>query len=547
MRTIRYKQEKPNWKNLKRAKKEREAAEAAMKARPDPSSDPEDSAATSHGPSGASARPSGSDHDGDGTISKNGPRDADAARPPPSTARPARPRPPRAFAPELDNVLLRSLLYEDTYLAPPIFKRPRTDQGCQTGGREREGGEGGEGANANGKTSGGGGSGGGGSASSAVRTGGTASNKGEGASSYPPFSPRAGKRPAELGDPHGPRLGPAFGLSLGKGQGRGKGKGKGPAVARILDGTAAAFGARARGSFRDGLAASMITLGLVPRDTAAATTVAARFDVAIPGSSSGNDPAGASRKSQSTSPRQLDVDAGNGFMNAQNGVASWDDARMATGRDERSGRSDASTADEERSGGGDDVLPANVRRGSSWKGKGRAASTNGGSGSGRSSMVLDEDKGEEEREVEKEDEVREVVNPNRIRRGSPANWNDAGGGSGRGAGGGGTGPAIAAPAPAPNHRMWNLRHMHVISDSGSRAEVCCSCRSHPSKAAMVCTNPDLAKLHFFCFPCLEKKEGIAQADLKSGKIQVGIVCVSCTPVPPRENAVVTIACSSYVG
>ena len=67
--------------------------------------------------------------------------------------------------------------------------------------------------------------------------------------------------------------------------------------------------------------------------------------------------------------------------------------------------------------------------------------------------------------------------------------------------------------------MWNLKHMRATQEG--KMDVCAYCRLHPDGGQMVCSTPELAKIHSFCFPCLKRKNGIKLSDLTGGDVKVG--------------------------
>ncbi|CAM9761643.1 unnamed protein product, partial [Scytosiphon promiscuus] len=177
----------------------------------------------------------------------------------------------KAFDPLLDNVLLRSLLYEEEYthvLSKPAAPkktrwRPKpvpSPRSTTAAGGALEGWE-----DATGPTTGTHlGESGSAAAAAAAGAGDADDRKATrpfteqrlGAlTEHLPLSPRAGQRPKHYAYCDKRRLGPPFAGSVGPG--------------RVIDGTAVGFGARATGPFRAGLAATMVEVGLVPDDVVA--------------------------------------------------------------------------------------------------------------------------------------------------------------------------------------------------------------------------------------------------------------------------------------
>ncbi|CAN0558489.1 unnamed protein product, partial [Ectocarpus sp. 12 AP-2014] len=171
----------------------------------------------------------------------------------------------KVFSPELDNLLLRSLLYEEKHvhiLMRNVAKRPRPrnrtpahqQKAAARDGRGaldpgvREGrvppttgsvqGDGRDASNRRGRTNG--------NKRNAEELGALAAHL--------PLSRRAGKRPKHHAYTDKRRLGAPFAGALGP--------------AGVFDGTAVSFGARATGPFRAGLAATMVEMGLMPSEVA---------------------------------------------------------------------------------------------------------------------------------------------------------------------------------------------------------------------------------------------------------------------------------------
>lgn len=82
------------------------------------------------------------------------------------------------------------------------------------------------------------------------------------------------------------------------------------------------------------------------------------------------------------------------------------------------------------------------------------------------------------------------------------------------------GRAIAANGN--QHRLWNLKHMQVMPSAAvGKVPVCYVCRKPPGRAAMVCERPELARVHVFCFSCLERAgDGYEKAQLTKGTVKV---------------------------
>lgn len=553
-------QVKPNWIRVRREKAMRAAVEEALSLkpstpqpdgnveipvkkktktsklcpRPSPLSSTQPSTNVPQAPSTELSRTS-SKHDSDSAIDDAG-GELEASS---SAGRDARAvvgdvsnSPAKVFAPETDNLLLRSLLYDETYtyIAPP--NRPpllatgggganggagaggsgqakaaaQGERGATSTGTRTSGPCNGSGANAGEGTArgevassnGSGANAGAGTARGEVGAMGTPRGEGAGTSAglfpYPVLSPRAGRRPAMLGPPDGPRLGPAFGSSYPASRAPG-----GPGGA--LDGTAATFGNRATGSFRAGLAASMVAVGLVPPAVASAaageTQIIENTEAAVAKHYAEVRPQFATSAARSAGGNPEGVAGGGIGMSGQTELTGPSNGkgppRLEDGRD------------------------------GSWKGKGKGSESRavdtqrslpagGGGNSGGESMDVENT---EDEEGDKKSEPW-MVKPRNVRRG---HWvSDE-----REATTIASAAAAAPPSPQPTnqYRRWNLKHMKVMMDDGSRSDVCCSCRMHPGGAAMVCPSAELSRMHVFCFPCLAKKESIQKSQLITGRVKVG--------------------------
>ncbi|CAM9761574.1 unnamed protein product [Scytosiphon promiscuus] len=73
------------------------------------------------------------------------------------------------------------------------------------------------------------------------------------------------------------------------------------------------------------------------------------------------------------------------------------------------------------------------------------------------------------------------------------------------------------------NRMWNLKHMRATHEG--KSDPCAYCRVYPDGALMVCSSPELVKMHSFCFQCLKEKDGIEKSDIIGGGIKWD--CPSC--------------------
>lgn len=392
----------------------------------------------------------------------------------------------RAFSPELDNVLLRSLLYSDrhTHVLPKVPDRKKS--------RSR----------------------GGAAAAAAAAAAATAAGEAAGPpttgtlppgdhhnnnmatdangrrprpfakpeaeelgalDAHLPLSPRAGKRPKLNANGDARRLGPPFAGSKGPG--------------RVIDGTAVTFGARATGPFRAGLAATMVEVGLVPENLAEESGYPEVVD------------------EERAVGREAEQKAGRGGRSLSAFGSASDGWRSRVPSEFRVGTA---------SNGGDSRPTAGGAGGrASPRGGGTVPRMNGaGSGSGNSEQDKPSWAGANGRPPVDPMDVEEVC------------------GAGAGAGGESRPASKARPSSvdrekAPlgkkdplrkENRMWNLRHMRATGEG--KTEVCNYCRLHPDNAVMVCSTPDLAKYHSFCFECLGKNDNVSKSDIVTGSVKV---------------------------
>lgn len=479
----------------------------------------------------------------------------------------------RVFSPELDNLLLRSLLYDDKYthilMRNPVPKKPKSRPKVPAALRaaaNRAAAQSAEGA------------GGEGGAAGSLRTTGTLegdgnapadarrgrlatkakADEGLGAlTAHLPLSHGAGKRPKYCTHGDTGRLGPPFAGSVGPGQ--------------VIDGTAVSFGARATGPFRTGLAATMVEVGLVPEEVAkeagyselvgeerAVTKDAERAAKAAgggegEGEGEGSSPFGsASDDWRSRVPSEFKVGAPKGTAHPAADTAEekqtpqgGDTPRRANGADgggsASAGSSSASSSSSDRFSARAKDKPRAVAGGGGKGSSGGGGRAGGGRGSprasGRASDYMDVEDGEED----------EVYGPRGFERGqgsgastsasasgsgsgsdhnrrassSPTGSNDGGGGAGKSHSA--SGDRVKAPLGKKDplrkeNRMWNLKHMRATHEG--KMDVCAYCRSYPDGGLMVCSSQELAKMHSFCFPCLKSKDNINQSDIVGGGIKV---------------------------
>lgn len=465
----------------------------------------------------------------------------------------------RVFAPELDNLLFRSLLYDDKYThVPPKIKLKKAGRGKPSAPKS------------NAKT-----------AAPDKRPAATAGAAGLTTASYQrqprfvidsrtrlplptpgpalgaltehlPLSQKAGKRPKNEAYVDGTRLGPSFGVAGGP--------------SGILDGTAVTFGPRAIGPFRPGLAATMVEVGLVPDEVSkesgyselAAVENKLKKEVervpsagGEPAAASGANPFGSSRADwKSRKPAGYARSQGTGGGNGGGGAAARRDSSYPhAGESERQGRQGSSSgvgggARQTATGRSRAIMPNGKRRplsrqmlyadhgkgGSTSEASPRAApgyrragssdrmSPNGreafGGRSGGTGGARTSRRGGDHMDVEEDEEDNGYGGWGGNRRAPPISRNHGGG-----------------PSPASfrwereerekeikENRRWNLKNMRAMDEPG-KAEVCAYCRLRPD-ALMVCASQELAKIHSFCFPCLEAKEGIEKTRITSGAIKV---------------------------
>lgn len=466
------------------------------------------------------------------------------------------------FAPELDNNLLRSLLYDKKYThvlpkAVPAKKQraPRTKAGqSKVGVHER-------------------------AAEERVAT--TATLEEEQAAlvdtrtgmpmvdsepslgaltAHLPLSSQAGKRPRYIEHSQGTRLGPPFGGSTGP--------------TAVLDGSAVTFGARAMGSFRSGLAANMVDVGLVSEEVGAKAGYSefAKAEEAI--FAAENSSLAGSSAASAAKPNPFGSAKTNWWSRAPT------DGKGYSGMGQYSQRrgSDGVYRDSGYPHGGADGNDG-ARRDAYWPGQGPSR-TNGArhpGANGASRSVTHRPKGRQmvyaERGTSAIDGFCRTIRGDGQERSSATGrdagtaWSRNGGsdpavsgrsfddmdveedmrddcrGAERGRGGSNNGPnyrtvpSASAGGARPvgrvgrdkdldksketrkENRRWNLKHMRATQDEG-KMDVCMYCRLHPDGGLMVCANTELAKFHSFCFPCLAKKEGIEKNTLTAGSMKV---------------------------
>ncbi|CAN0423649.1 unnamed protein product, partial [Ectocarpus sp. 8 AP-2014] len=458
---------------------------------------------------------------------------------------------------ELDNLLLRSLLYEEKHvhiLMRNVAKRPRPRNRTPAHQQKAAARDGGGAVDPGGREGG------------VPRTTGSVPGDGRHASNrrgrtdgnkrkadeelgalaaHLPISPRAGKRPKHHAYTDKRRLGAPFAGALGPG--------------RVFDGTAVSFGARATGPFRAGLAATMVEMGLVPSEIAteagypelaeeerALTEQAEKRDAAAgaEGSSRVFGSAGDGWRSSVPSP---DLKIGAFTWNPQPVESSVEEeqtvGRVGTARGASNSGGDGSGTSEgfpakdteaprdggDGSAGGWEQTRASGRvsdhmdvegdeRNGVQHGAGGSGTGQGSAGSGSGPIHAREtpsstgsnDGGAGGRGSKPRKEKQDNAPPT-------AKASTAGGGGG---GGGGDHEKTTLGKNDPlrkENRMWNLKHMRATQEG--KMDVCVYCRLHPDGGLMVCSTPELAKVHSFCFPCLKRKNDIKLSDLTGGDVK----------------------------
>lgn len=466
------------------------------------------------------------------------------------------------FAPELDNVLLRSLLYNEKYTHVLPKTAPAKKQ--KAGGRTRatQPRAAAQGRVAEEKF-----------ATTAtfqrdqgdrnstfdVRTGMpiTSPEPALGAlTEHPPLSSQAGKRPKHLVHNDGTRLGPSFGGSTGP--------------TGVLDGTAVTFGARAMGSFRGGLAANMVDVGLVSDEVAAEAGYARLMEAEDAFVKEAENTALAGSRAARANP----------FGSAS---ADWSSRALANGK----GYSGTSQHGRSQRSGGFSGDPAGRGSGYPYDGAGGIGgarrdrqhshpddAVRPGQGSSRTNDTRLATNRLDRRQVvyaersnsassgfrrtidpaaaarpyddmDVEEEMRdEVWDPRGVERGHGGsnngyNYTRKRPSTSAGHGGEPVGGRPwqeregARPLEKVNrdkgletnkeirkeNRRWNLKHMRATQDEG-KMDVCAYCRLHPDGGLMVCANHELARVHSFCFPCLAKKQSIEKNNLTAGSVKV---------------------------
>lgn len=475
----------------------------------------------------------------------------------------------RVFSPELDNLLLRSLLYDEKYhyVLPKTAqcKKPRLGRAqpsCHSRTESMGPGDG---------------------VTTETFRGEARLNAQDGRAGIPPttheatplgapiahpkMSAGAGKRPKHQACRDGTRLGPPFGASSGASGG----------PSGILDGTAVSFGARAMGPFRAGMAATMVDVGLVPEgvaadagyrqlvDSEAALSRGSRktFPGDIGAMVSAKDKAYGQFGSASTrwrsraltahkmainrppqsmhSPldggRSRSASSGRQPMNAEQG------RRNSAGGDGRGGISNGLGRNVSRSESSD--RSSSERREMYIGGSRLVAGVDGGSGtgSGRESprgYGRMDDYMDEERNGESyggrggtdtgragPTHIRRIPSGSRIAGaglgppGRPRQERDGGRQGFKAGRSSGSGGRVGGKDPeTKKNRLWNLKHMRATRGEGGKMDVCSYCRLYPDGALMVCASQELSRTHAFCFPCLATKEGIEKQSLTSGSVKV---------------------------
>lgn len=485
----------------------------------------------------------------------------------------------KVFSPELDNYLLRSLLYDEThnYVMPRLLaskkskagrgklsdaKKTAKGVGQEVDGCEEEGDEEEETRQKN--------KGGKGKGfymaetqkgeSSVVADAWTelsvvGSDAPRGAhTEYPSHSRKARTRPEHSEQVDGMRLGPVFGSPSGP--------------SGVLDGTAVTFGARAMGPFRHGLAATMVEVGLVPKEEAMKTgyaeIVATEEAVAKQ----------AAEKAAKECARSVETEAKT-FGSAK---AEWtsripDSAWRLVYRDQQLKLQGGDASNHPRV----DVAGAFVGReaadeesnnpstgGDFGKSCSRPAVLNGRSsplgeqvmcpdprrgalGADLRRVPVTEDHMDIDTEVDQSD-ASSVFDGRRAERETSGSENILAVNRRHSS----VGPSSAPPrthrdgdgaqasfkrsserdrgVARKENRRWNLKHIRAMNDDGGKMEICSICRVRPPDALMVCPSNDMAKIHSFCFPCLEAKESILKSKITTGIIKVwGTVCMGGLP------------------
>ncbi|CAB1120028.1 unnamed protein product [Ectocarpus sp. CCAP 1310/34] len=472
------------------------------------------------------------------------------------------------FSPELDNLLLRSLLYEEKYVhivARHAIRRPRPRNRTPSHQQKAAARDGG-GPLDLGRKEGGvpptTGSVPGDGEDASNRRGRTDGNKRKadeeiGAlAAHLPLSRRAGKRPKHHAYTDKRRLGAPFAGALGP--------------ARVFDGTAVSFGARATGPFRAGLAATMVEMGLVPSEVAteagypefaeeerSLTQQAEKRDAAAgaEGSSRVFGSAGDGWRSRVPSP-DLKIGAftwkpqpeKSGIEEGQT-VGEVDTACGASNSGDHSGTSEGFPAQDTetprdggdggaggrgktRAGGrvSDHMDVGGDERGGVQHGAGGSGTGQGSAGSGSvpiyacgtPSSTGSNDGGAGGGGSKLRKEKQDDAPPTAIA-------STAGGG-----GGDNEKNTLGKNDPLrKENRMWNLKHMRATREG--KMDVCAYCRLHPDGGLMVCSTPELAKNHSFCFPCLKRKNGIKLSDLTGGDVKW--LCPPCLErkARPKRN------------
>lgn len=448
----------------------------------------------------------------------------------------------KVFSPELDNCLLRSLLYDETYnhVMPRLLaskkskagrgKMPDAKKTIKGVGQEIEGceEEGDEEEETRQKKKRGKGKGfytagthkGESSVVAGVRTElGPDAPLGVGTEHSSHFR-KAGTRLENPEQVDGVKLGSIFGLPSGS--------------SGVLDGTAVTFGARAMGPFRHGLAATMVEVGLVPKEEAMKTgyaeIVATEKAIAKKAVEKTEDNPFGSAKVEWTS-RIPSSDWGLAYrdqqLKLQGGDASNHPRVEAAGEESNDPRAGVDFGKKwsrpvvpngRSTPLGDQVMCSDPRRGA-FTDLRRMPMT-------KDYMDVDTEVDQssagsvfDRRRAEKEtselavnrrhSSVGPLSAPPRINRdgdGARASFKRS--------------SEPDRGVTRKENRRWNLKHIRAMNDDGGKMEICSICRIRPPDALMVCPSNDMAKIHSFCFPCLEAKESILKKKITTGIIKV---------------------------
>lgn len=449
----------------------------------------------------------------------------------------------KVFSPELDNCLLRSLLYDETYnhvmprlLAPKKSKAGRGKladakktmkgvgqeiEGCEEEGEEEEEtrqnkkkwkGKGFYKAGTHTGES---------SVVADVRT-----ELGPDASlgvrtEHPSHSRKSGTRLENPGQVDGVRLGSVFGSPSGS--------------SGVLDGTAVTFGARAMGPFRHGLAATMVEVGLVPNEEAIKTgyaeVVAKEGAIAKQAAEKTETNPFGSAKAEWTSripssawrlayrDQQIKLQGGDASSRPRVEAAEEESNDPRAGVDFGRRWSRLAVPNGRSTPLGEQVMCPDPRRGTFGTDLRRVPMTEDCMDmdtevdQSDAGSVFDSRRAEMETSELAVNRRHSSVGPssapsriNRDRDGARAPFKRS---SERDRG-----------VTRKENRRWNLKHIRAMNDDRGKMEICSICRIRPPDALMVCPSNDMAKIHSFCFPCLEAKESILKKKITTGIIKV---------------------------